>query len=232
MGLHGGLAGYSRYLGTVGASSTEDTQSSVPTNLVESLSDQSSSGGGDILDISPEAELAANALERRLAGGLPLGLKGLFGEAGADGRMTLDEMEQLQQETLSSVQSRLTSLFAEEGIDTSSEIQLKVASDGRVIVANNHPQTAEIESLFADDPELRNEFARMVSLTEMVGAAQEAAAFQKAYAMNPNAAMTQYKYLFDQTDPAEVSLRIQGNEFKASYERFGVAMITVGGSER
>lgn len=230
MGLHGVLAGYSRYLGTVGTSSTEETQRSGPTNLLEVLSEQNSSGGGDILDISPEAELAAIALERQLAAGLPLRSQGLFGEAGADGRITLDEMEQLQQEALSSVQSRLTSLFAKQGIDTSSEIQLKVASDGRVIVANNHPQKAEIEKLFADDPELRNEFVKMTSLTEMVGSAQEAAAFQKAYAKNPSAAVAQYDYLFGQTDPADVSLRIQGNEFKASYERFGTAMITVGGS--
>lgn len=228
MGIYGISSGYSRYPGTVGNSSAENTRRSGATNLVEAAAGQNSDG--DILQISAEAEMLANAAEARSPWSL-LGLQGLFGGAAEDGRISIDEMEEMQEQSFSSVQARLISMFTKQGIDTSHEIRLQVAGDGRVIVANDHPQKAEIEKMINDNEDLRNDFVKMTSLTEMVGSMKESLAFQEAYAKDPYAAVAQYSYLFDSSNKANVCLSILGDQFTALYERPGAATISVGGTD-
>ncbi|WP_300160705.1 hypothetical protein [Solidesulfovibrio sp.] len=53
----------------------------------------------------------------------------------------------------------LASKFEEAGIDTSQTITLKQDSDGKVVVANDHPDKEAIESLFADNDVLTQAFS-------------------------------------------------------------------------
>jgi hypothetical protein len=183
---------------------------------VDGSTSSATSTTDDILDISPAGEAAADAATQQ-----PLGLRSLFDLSGGDGCVTIDDLESLQKKTLEMVQGRLQSLFEQNGIDTSREIRLQVGASGQVIVANDHPQKAQIEKLFADDPTLRDQYVKLTSLTETLGAAQEAIAFQKAYAEDPYAAVAQFSYLFNPSSKAGVSLSILGDKFDAVYERAG-----------
>ena len=53
------------------------------------------------------------------------------------------------QENLAQFQTETGKLFSDYGVDTSREIVLKLDESGKIIVANDHPDKAQIESLFA-----------------------------------------------------------------------------------
>jgi len=212
MGISGITSGLGRYSGSGGATlaAREPARRTASTSPSDATSTQNDDG--DTLEISPEAEAMAQS-----TGSTRLGTSSLFGTAGADGTITLTELETLQQETMSSVKGRLAALFAKNKIDTSKEIRLQVGSDGSVVVANDHPQKAEIEKLINGDEQLRNDYDKMTSLTEMVGSFKEAAAFQAAYAKDPYTAVAQYSYLFDQTRKGNVTMNIVGNHYTSIY---------------
>lgn len=226
MGIHGISSGYGRYPNLLGASSTEDSRRSSVPNLLDILNKQSDAG--DILEISAEAELLANMTEHASPAGLLLGARSLLGDVG-DGVVSF---KALHRESLSSVKGSLQALFAENAIDTTRPIDLQVGPDGRLIVANNHPQKAEIEELVNRDETLRNKFARLNSLTSLIAAGREAAAFQAAYAKDPRAAVAQYSYLFDSAIQPAVTLRILGDQYESLYLGASGKTITVGGSDQ
>lgn len=210
MGISGITSGLGRYPGSVASAQAERARRTASTSQTEASATQNDDG--DSLEISPEAEALAES-----TGSALLGASSLFGTAGADGTITLTELETLQQETMSSVKGRLASLFAKNKIDTSREIRLQVGSDGKVVVANDHPQKAEIEKLINSDEQLRNDYVKMTSLTEMIGSAKDAAAFQAAYAKDPYTAVAQYSYLFDQTCKGNVTMSILGDQYTSIY---------------
>lgn len=207
------------YWDAVGVNPAERTQDEGLTGI---LGAQSAAASTDELELSDAARALSEAESRAAERQGPLHLGGL------DFPRTIPEMERAQEQAALNVEGKLTVLFAEHGIDTSKEIRLQMAGDGRVIVANDHPQKAEIEKFFTDDESLRNEFARMSGLTDLLASAQEAIAFQKAYAKNPQAAVEQYWYLFDSAMDASVSMRIAGNQFQTLYERPGLAPVIFG----
>jgi hypothetical protein len=168
----------------------------------------------DVLEISAAGQ-AASATKSPL-----LGLQSLF-DVPAGQPITLDNIESAQNQAQAAVQARLKKLFADKGIDTSHEIRLQIGADGQVVVGNDHPQRTEIEKLFKDNPTLRDQFARFSSLTEMAGAAREAAAFQAAYARDPAGAVAQYSYLFDGTAAPHATLSILNDQYQALLERPG-----------
>lgn len=176
----------------------------------------SSSGDiSDILDISPQAQVAAD----KLNGSSQTGFSSLFGTS-ADG-LQIENFQEAADQAFENVQSKLTKLFKEKHIDTSKEIKLQVGADGQVIVANNHPQKAAIEQLFKDDPSLRDEYVKFTAFSEMVAAGQEAEAFQQAYAKNPVAAVAKYSYLFDTKNKGMLSMSILGDKYQSIFERNG-----------
>lgn len=131
-----------------------------------------------------------------------------------------------QQRAQRVVQAKLDRLFSANGIDTSQEIRLQVAGDGQVIVANQHPQKAQIEEFFRQDPGLRDDFAKFSAMTSCVAAAQEASAFQAAYARNPYAAVAQYSHLFSDT-PTSTTLSIRDGQYHALWQRLGRSAVEI-----
>lgn len=53
--------------------------------------------------------------------------------------------------------------FALAGVDTRIPVQMDVTSDGAIVVRGDHPDKAKIERLFAEDPELANEYRGVAS---------------------------------------------------------------------
>jgi hypothetical protein len=139
----------------------------------------------DVLDLSADGAAADVRLYR----------PELF-PARADGSVHVEDINTQYERGFASVESRLRDLFRKNNVDTGVPIPLQVAADGRVIVAGDHPQKNEIESLFRDDPRLRNDFVGVTAQGEFLRAAKEAIEFQAAYRKNPQAAVEEFKHLF------------------------------------
>lgn len=121
-------------------------------------------------------------------------------------------------EKIGGLQARLVKLFADHGIDDAAGISLRTSGDGRVTVVGDHPQKAEIEKLFVDDPQLRNDFVEVQAQSEFKRAAEEAVAFQEAYRKNPQRALEEFKHLFQERTDA-FTFVMQGGEATVKFER-------------
>jgi hypothetical protein len=211
-----------------------ETSNSMPTlfdvldgNDNTNLSGSTSSSGdiSDILDLSPQSQAAADNLTNLTDNNLASLLSSLSGNNTSDGiQSTADQLR-------SSIQSELSKLFKDNGIDTSKEIDLQVDANGQVIVANDNPQKAQIEQLFKDDPKLRDAYVQFTAASELAAAAQETSAFQAAYATDPTTAVSQYSYLFDSNNKPTLSLSILGDKYQALLERSGQEALVVSTSE-
>lgn len=121
--------------------------------------------------------------------------------------ISIEDIRAETREARSDFQSRLKKLFAENNIDTSVDITLESALDGRVIVTNPHPDKDKIEKFF-QDPDLTNSLAKVSALESLLKHAEEAIAFQAAYARNPVTAVAQFSHLFSKTYRSEYSMVI------------------------
>lgn len=120
-------------------------------------------------------------------------------------------------QNLAGLESRLTFAFAKAGIDTSVAFPLQTDAEGRVRVAGDHPQKAAIEQLFADDPNLRNDFVEVNAQADFLRAADEATAFQRAYAEDPEAALERFAHLFDPDRRPRFQLTVSGDKFDVGF---------------
>lgn len=121
------------------------------------------------------------------------------------------------EQKIGGLQARLVKLFAEHGIDDAAGVSLRTGSDGRVNVVGDHPQKTEIEQLFADDPQLRNSFVEVQAQSEFKRAAEEAIAFQEAYRKNPQQALEEFKYLFQERTDV-FTLQVRDGQAKVTFE--------------
>ncbi|MFP5500968.1 MAG: hypothetical protein ACLGIN_00675 [Candidatus Sericytochromatia bacterium] len=168
--------------------------------------------GGDF-----EQELRKTAETQQPAEAKPAG--GLLGTAKL-GPITMTDMKAARDEALAFVKSRLTTRLSEAGVDTRQPFELGIGYDGQVYVRGDHPDKARIEAIFKEDPVLRNELAKTFSLSAIMKAGEEAIAFQKAYAENPEAAVARFAHLFNQTMQDVFFLTVEaGAKFSLSHEQ-------------
>ena len=62
--------------------------------------------------------------------------------------------QQSYNQALTNVQGKLTQWFQAAGIDTAQQIQLSLAADGTVQLANSPPDAAQIQQVLSNHPEL------------------------------------------------------------------------------
>jgi len=104
----------------------------------------------------------------------------------AQRRMYMATLRAQLQENLAQFQAETGKLFSEYGVDTSREIVLQLDESGKVTVANDHPDKAQIESLFAINADLTATFQ---SLAKVSGLGQAVATSGKG---SPTALATQF----------------------------------------
>ena len=172
----------------------------------ESKESRGFQGIEDPVEISPQG---------RLASILASGTEGLIGVAPrADGSVHLEDIQAHLAEISADLQSALSSKFRAAGIDTSRSIDLETDAQGNVRIANDHPDKEKIEQLFADDPELANDFRGVLALQQLVSAAEKHMEFAEAYAADPEAAVAQYGVGNDGIE-TDILLRLADSELSA-----------------
>lgn len=103
-------------------------------------------------------------------------------------------------------ESRASELFLENSISLDPPAELTTDGSGNVRVKGDHPQKEEIEQLFADNPDLANEFRGLSAQSSLVEAAAEYEEFAKLYEQDPYAAVARYAHLFNGLPKEEFSL--------------------------
>ncbi|WP_319759151.1 hypothetical protein [Maridesulfovibrio sp.] len=115
--------------------------------------------------------------------------------------VSLDDIETGLQQKRQNLNSDITAMFLENGINTPPEVQLTSDEEGHVRVSGNHPQAEQIEQLFADNADLENDFKRVSAMSSMVEAGHTHTEFAKQYKKNPYAAVAQFgEQLFGQNN--------------------------------
>lgn len=108
------------------------------------------SSSGDILDLSNEGQTAADQLYQ-------------FLESSA-----LSSFQTSADKASTSIQQRLSTALSQNGIDTSTEIDLQVDSSGKVVVANDNPQKQQIEDAINSNPDLKKAVTQYLQFMQAI----------------------------------------------------------------
>ncbi len=144
----------------------------------------------------------------------PVGLfKSLFGDElvlNRDGGVNLTKSFEA---ATAAFNDRLGNLFRAAGIDTARPIDLRSDSQGRIRVTNDHPDKAKVEALFAEGPELANQFRGLSGMAALLRAVEQHAEFARAYEADLEAALRRYGHLFvDHRDAVTFRFRYDSME--------------------
>jgi hypothetical protein len=122
--------------------------------------------------VSPENSLRAALDELALPGG----------HSPTDGAYKVDDARSWLAGEQASFAAELSAAFRAAGIAASPSPVLRVGDDGRIVVANPHPDKARIEKLINESPELESRFKAMAAAADLVRVGDSHAAFAQDYA--------------------------------------------------
>ena len=143
----------------------------------------------------------------------------LFGaKPRADGLVHIEDVRANYAESFDRFTQKLSGLLERAGIDRGCEAILRSDGEGKIRVANNHPDREKIEALFEQNPELANEFRGLSGTASFLRAADEHSKFAAAYDKDPVAAVQQFSYLFDKTDSREFAMRVTNDSIMGFFE--------------
>lgn len=132
-------------------------------------------------------------------------------EIEADGAITLDEMRDFFREKAADFQSEVRNRLNAMGVDTTRTLDLTTDSEGKVRVANDHPDKEKIEAMFAEDPELAGDFRQVSATGSLIKACEAHIEFAADYAKDPEAAVAKHWHLFSGFKD-EYVLRLNGDD--------------------
>ena len=172
-----------------------DSQPSLLNVLADSSTGDSGSSG-DLLDLSSAGQTAADQLEQLLESSMLGVFQTSANDAGA------------------AVQKQLSAALAQNGIDTSQEIDLQVDSSGNVVVSNDNSQSRQIEATINNNPALKAAVTEYVQFMQSIAPTLE------------NSGSTQSTLSSDlglvgslgSGSQGTVTLALQGNGFTTSYQ--------------
>jgi hypothetical protein len=96
--------------------------------------------------------VAARSAKGPFASALASATNAISPSGSTDASQTVSQ--QSYDKSLGTVQAKLNQWFQTAGVDTSQDIQLSLAPDGTVQLANDHPDSAQIQQVLKNHPEL------------------------------------------------------------------------------
>jgi hypothetical protein len=117
-------------------------------------------------------------------------------EIEADGVISLDEMRDFFREKSAAFESEVRRRLNAIGVDATQTLDLTTDRKGNVRVEGDNPDKEKIEAMFADDPELANDFREVSSTGSFIKACEEYVEFAADYAKDPKAAVAKHWHLF------------------------------------
>ena len=165
-------------------------------NVLADSSTGGSSSSNDILDLSSAGQTAADQLEQLLASSM----LGIF-QTSAD-------------DASGAVQKQLSAALAQNGIDTSQEIDLQVDSSGNVVVSNNNSQSQQIEDTINNNPALKAAVTEYVRFMQSIAPTLENSSSTQS-ALGADLGLVSS---LSSGSQGTVTLALQGNGFTTSYQ--------------
>jgi hypothetical protein len=165
--------------------------------LFDFLAEGSSSSSSDILDLSSEAQSAADQLYELLQS------------------TSLNSIQTSVDQASASIREKLQTALAEAGIDTSSEIDLQVDSSGNVVVTNDNSQSRQIEDAINNDADLKKAVVEYLQFMQTVAPSLTS---DSNSATETSSALSQLLSALGVTSQGTVTLAIQGNDFETVYQ--------------
>lgn len=126
--------------------------------------------------------------------------------------ITLSDLKGGLERSTAKLQDDVNALFLENGISLSPPVELTTDGEGSVRVKGDHPEKAKIEQLFADNPELSNDFRGVSGLSALVESGEEYIKFAAEYDKDPYAAVAKYSHFFDALKKDEFSMMFGATE--------------------
>jgi hypothetical protein len=117
-------------------------------------------------------------------------------EIEADGVISLDEMRDFFREKSAAFEEDVRNRLNAIGVDATQTLELTTDSQGKVRVLGDNPDKEKIEAMFADDPELANDFRQVSSTGSFIKACEAHVEFAADYANDPKAAVAKHWHLF------------------------------------
>lgn len=126
---------------------------------------------------------------------------GLFGAAmNNQGQVDMTSFRRVQEDRTSDFNAKLSTYFAKAKIDGSKPAKLELGEDGRVHVMGSHPDKAKIEAMFAANPELTDDFAKIAGGAKALKEVElgDAVTVEYLRGNTKEGAMERFKPLFEQ----------------------------------
>jgi hypothetical protein len=198
------LSGYSS--NSSNKSVTETLLDSLTSNSITSNSDStsdsdSSSSLMDILDISDEGQSAADSLFDLLE------------------EISFNRIQNSVDTVGNSIQTKLETAFEAAGIDTSSEIDLQLDSDGNVAVSNDNSEAQKIEDAINNDPSLKKAVTEYLQFVQTIAPTLVSGSSDSSSSLTDWVASLKSEAASDGSGTA--TLIVKGDSFEALYESSG-----------
>ncbi len=176
------------------------------------LADESDSGTASDATVTPAAGSAAQNSQDILNIDELFGFGHVITGADLQGAITED---------LAVFKDMLAQTLAEAGIDRDPGFEVGQGADGRLTIDSDRPDKAEIEQALNANKTLRDKFTRISAYSSLLSDFKRAAAFNKAYELDPESAVRQYSYLFD-SEPCDCfSIFVSEDSFEPTLESYG-----------
>jgi len=117
-------------------------------------------------------------------------------------------VEENADKALAIFQKHLQRFMLSEDIQTDPAIELDIGGNGKVGLRNDHPDREKIENFINQNSEIRNLYVGVVSAKNLVAIGKESAKFQQRYAVDPQAALSEFAHLFSGRYQYNSSLKI------------------------
>ncbi|WP_374339134.1 hypothetical protein [Leeia sp.] len=155
------------------------------------------------------------ALQRSTATSTPLAPRP--GTQPVSAPVPVDGVREQAAAKLAALQQAIGNVFQQQGVTTSDGARLQLGADGRLQLSGAQAADAVQQALDADSA-LQQQFADVASGQAFLRAADETAAFQRAYAANPKVAVAQYGHLLNANRPEPVfQLHAQAGQWQARF---------------
>ena len=126
-------------------------------------------------------------------------------------------LKETNEALMQQLHSGMKDFLNKHGFDSSQDVQLESGYDGRLYVANAHPDAAEINQLLESEPKLQQLFSRISANESLLAAVQRHMEFTKAYERDPARAVEEFQDLFNDSPKKVSRITISENDIQHQF---------------
>jgi len=116
------------------------------------------------------------------------------------------------------IERRIQEALSVAGIQVDEPLRIRISEfDGSLEVASDHKQRALIESVLAQDKDLAADVRRLMSLGQLVSAADQDRKFAEAYKDNPWQAVADFSHLFESGRANEMKVLVNSESARLEF---------------